>query len=101
MKNLLTKLWNWFILKLMEKKMVKPKKQEVIASESETHVVSASPELELDQTAYTIAIDSTGHWNLVRVKFNLNEVERLEFENCDLRDLAIERLKVTLGKELF
>lgn len=83
----------------MEKKMVKPKKQEFAESVEVTLPVATQPEL--DQTAYTIAIDSTGHWNLVRVKFNLNEVERVEFENCDLRDLAIERLKVTLGKELF
>jgi len=100
---MLTRLWKWFILRFMEKKMVKPKKQEELtveaASQATLPVNVVCPEL--DQVAYTIAVDSTGHWNLVRVKFNVSEVERLEFENCDLRDLAIERLKVTLGKELF
>jgi hypothetical protein len=100
---MLTRLWKWFILRFMEKKMAKPKKQEelIVNSTGYDNLVNPDPPPALDQVAYTIAVDPTGHWNLVRVKFNVSEVERLEFENCDLRDLAIERLKVTLGKELF
>lgn len=59
-----------------------------------------NPQLELDKTAYTIVQQADGHWAVVRVRFNLDEVERIELEKTDLKEHAVERLKIILGREV-
>lgn len=55
---------------------------------------------ELEHTAYTIVQQPGGHWAVARVRFNLNEVDRVKLENSDLKEHAVERLKIVLAREV-
>jgi ribosomal protein S6 len=84
----------------MSKKPSKSEQTEIITTETTPVSATTTPTLELDQTAYTIIQQSDGHWAVAKVKFNLEE-DRVELETSDLKEHAIERLKITLARELF